>query len=98
MGNYTSEILPSGLKFEGDGENFTLSFGPNKLFLSKRDISRMDGIAHPSKVHGTCKVSSVEDQMEASNFEKAINETAEKKDGYFNNPVNNTTGKEPFNY
>jgi hypothetical protein len=55
MSNYTSEILPSGLKFEGDGENFTLSFGTNKLFISKRDVSRMDGIAHPAKVHGKWK-------------------------------------------
>lgn len=56
MERFTSEVLPSGLKVEGNGNNFTLSFGETKLFLSRLDIARMYGIANPEKRHGSCSV------------------------------------------
>jgi hypothetical protein len=64
---YKSEKLPSGLytwrnMFVEDHFIVQNSFTSEMVSLSLLDVRRLYGIAHPTKVHGSCTIKPKEDE------------------------------------
>ncbi len=55
------EVLPNGVVAQSlDGDNFVLSYGASMVTLTPKDIHRLYGLLHPTKVHDCCKVKPIE--------------------------------------
>lgn len=78
MSRFTTEKLPSGVICEKLGAEYLLiDTDGERVILSIPDIDRLQGIIHPTKIHGKWKGHCGEDPAEITSFEKAISEASE---------------------